>query len=698
MGQAMMIARPHVLVCITVYGQFQLALECLQSVMAFTPEDVEILVIDDCSPSPFVDSLPLEIAHNSRVAFHRNAVNLGYVRSANLALSWQPGSDVALVNSDVLVSTEWLERLRDAAYSADHVATASALTNEGSMLTVQLDKSTPAARNAADLLALNLRLAELPRIVAPEIPVAVGHCLYVRAEAISVVGVFDEAFGAGYEEEVDFSLRCSAVGMRHVVAPDVYVLHRGGASFGSQAARLRKTGHRLVVDRYPNYERVVSQYLDRADNLRTLFLRVLLSERQKLRLLIDEEGFGPTTAGSATLSTELTRALSALPQLEVTVVTQSPDSLRGNLPENVQLVRLAKLPDYVSRQGRFDCVLTGSETSSTSALACLWRWAHRVLILQLDYFAYENSIYHATAERFFDYRDAAVLTALTADAMFGLSRFVLAQRVALGVPVDPAASALGGGAPPVAVRAIGRPLRHLALVLGSSLLHENRLYVLRLVERLFATGVEIDVAFVGPEPAVGSSRPDEDRFAREHPELAGRLERYDWLPNNALEALWARTSVVLCPALSEGFGLIPFEAAARSVPSLFGRRNGLADVFPEVPFSLGFRSIEEDAETLRILLEQESARARQVEYVMQQAKAWSSRAAAERLVARLWEVCASPPRIPSDIRRRLHRVRRLPGGLLLRLRRSPLGRSLLPPDSGRAAAVARLVPRRLWRD
>ena len=46
-----------------------------------------------------------------------------------------------------------------------------------------------------------------------------------------LIGDFDSEFTPGYGEEVDFSQRCRANGLCHVVADDVFVLHHGGGSF-----------------------------------------------------------------------------------------------------------------------------------------------------------------------------------------------------------------------------------------------------------------------------------------------------------------------------------------------------------------------------------------------------------------------------------------------------------------------------------
>jgi hypothetical protein len=57
-----------------------------------------------------------------------------------------------------------------------------------------------------------------------------------RREAVSAVGLFDEWLEA-YGEDLDWTLRARAKGLRFVFCPDARVHHRGGASFGRRSAR-----------------------------------------------------------------------------------------------------------------------------------------------------------------------------------------------------------------------------------------------------------------------------------------------------------------------------------------------------------------------------------------------------------------------------------------------------------------------------
>lgn len=361
------------LVVIPVYGQFELAAACLQAIHAYTAPDVDVLVIDDASPAPFLDSLPDAVARDPRFHFRRNAENRGFVRTVNDAMDWRPDTDLAIVNSDVIVSSGWLERLTRCAYESEDVATVSVMADNGSILSVQLDGRTPGVNEPTDLELLNLRLASLPAIPAPEIPVAIGHCFLIRRAAIDLVGSFDEKFSPGYGEEVDFSLRCRAAGMRHVVAPDVFVLHRSGASFGQLKPALIQRGSRLILGRHPDYEHFIAEFMSASDQLRALFLRVLIAARGRLTVVAYSGVHTPASWGS------VLGGLAADPSIDLTAVYSGKEAAgAGNA------LSMADAVARVEATGRYDCVVAPLTDGDASRLREFWRIGHRVLLLDID--------------------------------------------------------------------------------------------------------------------------------------------------------------------------------------------------------------------------------------------------------------------------------------------------------------------------
>ena len=75
--------------------------------------------------------------------------------------------------------------------------------------------------------------------------------MYIQRALLELIGGFDEAFGTGYAEEVDFSQRAVTLGFRHVCADDVFTYHRGGSSFGTEALAQKERNEALINVRYP---------------------------------------------------------------------------------------------------------------------------------------------------------------------------------------------------------------------------------------------------------------------------------------------------------------------------------------------------------------------------------------------------------------------------------------------------------------
>lgn len=230
---------------------------CVDSILrhgASSTAETEVMLIDDGSPEAevreFLDSLELA-ASSMPVRVLRNQENLGFVATVNRGLRESSG-DVVVLNADTIVTSGWLDRLAVTA-SAEGVATVTPLTNFGSICTLpdsiieafRLNSDEPAVDECADFIAaqsLELR---------PEVITGVGFCMYVTRESLDACGFLDEdAFGQGYGEEVDFCLRATRSGFRHLVEDSTFVFHRGAGSFGKERqARMAKASATLH-DRY----------------------------------------------------------------------------------------------------------------------------------------------------------------------------------------------------------------------------------------------------------------------------------------------------------------------------------------------------------------------------------------------------------------------------------------------------------------
>jgi GT2 family glycosyltransferase len=245
-------------VLVPVYAGLVDTQRCLESVArhagsTHTPFDV--LVINDGSPDTGLvrwieafaadaTAFDVEVLHNER--------NLGFVKTCNRGLQATSG-DVVILNADTIVTNGWLDRLAGAAEEPG-IATVTPLTNFGSICTLPgsiidafaLDGDRPRIDECAGFVT---RHSPVRR---PEVICGVGFCMLLTRAAIDAVGVFDDAeFGAGYGEEVDFCLRATAAGFRHVVDDSTFVYHRGAVSFGDRRKDLLRSSSELIHHRYP---------------------------------------------------------------------------------------------------------------------------------------------------------------------------------------------------------------------------------------------------------------------------------------------------------------------------------------------------------------------------------------------------------------------------------------------------------------
>jgi glycosyltransferase involved in cell wall biosynthesis len=112
------------------------------------------------------------------------------------------------------------------------------------------------------LVELDRIAAEVNDGVAVEIPTSVGFCMLISRACLEAVGLFDEeAFGRGYGEENDFSLRAAAKGFAHLLATDVFVKHVGEVSFAESSSEGKRNATRIILERYPDYSQIVARHV-----------------------------------------------------------------------------------------------------------------------------------------------------------------------------------------------------------------------------------------------------------------------------------------------------------------------------------------------------------------------------------------------------------------------------------------------------
>lgn len=242
-------------VLIPVYDGYEETLECLNSAIrsrSLNRTAHRLVVLDDATPNAPLREALLAMAAAGDIEHVINPVNLGFIRNVNRGMAYSPERDVVWLNADTRVHGDWLDRLRAVAYSDKSIASVTPFTNNGELMSFpesRISHTMPSAQEQAHLDDL-ARQTDSP---AMELETGCGFCLYIKRRAIVEVGYLDEVhLMRGYGEETDWCLRARSHGWRHMGAPNVFVAHQGGASFGDEKLIRVAYNNAILTRRYPD--------------------------------------------------------------------------------------------------------------------------------------------------------------------------------------------------------------------------------------------------------------------------------------------------------------------------------------------------------------------------------------------------------------------------------------------------------------
>jgi glycosyltransferase involved in cell wall biosynthesis len=100
---------PLVSVLVTVYNREKYLAECLDSILASTYADYEVIVVDDRSSDKSAEIARSFVSRDSRVTFHQNDANLGDYGNRLRAASIAQGKYLKYVDADDLIYPHGLE-------------------------------------------------------------------------------------------------------------------------------------------------------------------------------------------------------------------------------------------------------------------------------------------------------------------------------------------------------------------------------------------------------------------------------------------------------------------------------------------------------------------------------------------------------------------------------------------------------------
>lgn len=300
-----------------------------------------------------------------------------------------------------------------------------------------------------------------------------------------------------------------------------------------------------------------------------------------LTITVDVTWLGPFETGAQVLTTAALAALAGQQTVsEIRLVGLS--ELPGYAAHLTDLPKIRLVPAEEEPQ-LSDIVWYPNQIDGRSNIAHARRLGARIVTTYLDLIAYDIPRYHGSEQAWHAYRSLQRKIALSVDGITTISADV-AKRLMDEVPrLEPErvlALPLGldhiiqGHAPtepgddlaPV-VKSLGG--KRFVAVLGNDFQHKNRDFAIRTWQRALQAGHPCDLVLAGLHVKGSSSKKDEDDLIARHLDLRGRIHSVGHVSSESREWLLANATAVLYPTSAEGFGFVPYEAAALGTPTVF---------------------------------------------------------------------------------------------------------------------------------
>ncbi|HMT02231.1 MAG TPA: glycosyltransferase [Burkholderiales bacterium] len=261
-------------IIIPIYNGYEYLKKLIEQLLSHTHINYILIIINDCSTDKQVVTyleLLKNIVSNHKIIIINNSVNLGFVKSVNIGMSFTSNHFIIL-NSDTEVPIYFANKILQPIIANKMVASVTPFTNSGSICSFpkfcqdneiflklgveQIDSSF----SSIDTIKHNL-----------EIPTAVGFCMAINKNVYKKIGGFDdELFGKGYGEENDWCMRAFKKGYHHVLAANCFVYHKHGGSFSiEQKQILIQENYKKLKAKHPDYEKMIHQFCAR-DELKKL--------------------------------------------------------------------------------------------------------------------------------------------------------------------------------------------------------------------------------------------------------------------------------------------------------------------------------------------------------------------------------------------------------------------------------------------
>ncbi len=219
--------------------------KCLESALATLGPHDRLIIVDDGSEDETMRICEhIAATGGDKTHLLRRPQGSGFCKAANAGFLETKADLVIVLNSDTIVTGDWIARITACMESSPDIGLVGPLSNAGGWQTIPElavgDVPNVAIKDDPETLAAILKLCEgfHPRFDYPIVEQINGFCMAVSRAVLDEIGTFDEGnFPMGYGEENDLTFRAMDAGFLCAVAVDCFVYH---AKTKSYTTELRK--------------------------------------------------------------------------------------------------------------------------------------------------------------------------------------------------------------------------------------------------------------------------------------------------------------------------------------------------------------------------------------------------------------------------------------------------------------------------
>ena len=223
---------------------------CLESLLPWIDDpEIEMFVVDNGSPDDSAQKTHEWCARYPQVKYLISDHNRGYGGGMNWGAAHTHGKWLLLVNNDTLFPANTLDALKRVIREApEDVAMLGPVTNAAG----NGQRLWKSGATFEEWLKIGAELNQKPTHLLMPTYRCDFFTIAIRRDVWDQLGGLDLAFGLGYYEDFDFSLRVTKAGYRQMIAEDVFILHIGSATFrGNKAVRvLMKSNKKLLASKH----------------------------------------------------------------------------------------------------------------------------------------------------------------------------------------------------------------------------------------------------------------------------------------------------------------------------------------------------------------------------------------------------------------------------------------------------------------